>query len=520
VADKQTSLCFVTTCKGRLEHLQKSLPLMVTVPNTRCIVVDYGCPQQSGRWVLQHYPQVHVEFVTDDSEFCLSRARNFGANAVTSPWVCFIDADVMLQPEFAVWLRQPRDPKAFYGVGVSDSPTRGTMLSTTESFFSVGGYDEVIRGWGGEDDELYLRLRAAGNMELAFPAGLLSPIEHDDSLRTAFHPIKDRFLQHRINYLYTHLKSDIGRFSPEFLTKEGRRQIMAEASKTVLGAAAQSGAVHFEVELGDIAIPQLRQWGIRRKIIYDTSAVLDPVTPEAVRQTSIQTPATSAQKAPAAASPKSPGVKPVPVAENQIVVGNGRGLELILTVIPGETTQALAKEIFVNGCYAAPTPPTPPSAIVDIGAGVGLTSAYFRLIHPEANIYCFESDAAALAVLRTNVDVIGKAEVNPQASTTHVTGNATALDALAFLPKIDILKLSSVASNLPILSSLRPRLTSVDTIYVEYSGVTTRDKTTALLGEALRASHQLWKVQALGGEKEVRGVLIYARQEVAAKSEK
>ncbi len=114
------------------------------------------------------------------------------------------------------------------------------------------------------------------------------------------------------------------------------------------------------------------------------------------------------------------------------------------------------------------------------------------------------------------VGIIGKAEVNPQASTSRVTGNATALDALAFLPTIDILKLSSVASNLPILSSLRPRLATIGTIYVEFSSVATRDKATALLGEVLRDSHQLWKAQTLGGEQEIRGVLIYAEKSALA----
>ena len=81
-----TTLCFVTTCKGRLDHLKQTLPLMAAVEDARCVVVDYGCPQGSGRWVQEHFPQVQVEFVTDDDEFCLARARNIGAKAVTSPW--------------------------------------------------------------------------------------------------------------------------------------------------------------------------------------------------------------------------------------------------------------------------------------------------------------------------------------------------------------------------------------------------------------------------------------------------
>ena len=477
-------LCFVTTCKGRLDHLKQTLPLMVAVENTRCVVVDYGCPQQSGVWVQQNFPQVHVEFVTDDAEFCLARARNFGVRTVTSPWLCFIDADIRIQAGFAAWLKEPRKPNGIYRAPPLAMTTWGTMICRTDAFRAVGGYDEVIRGWGGEDDDLYLRMRSAGGVDADIPPELLAPIEHSDQLRTAFYPLKDRYLQHRINYLYTHLKADIGRHSPTFLTLDGRRQIMAETTRTVTNAAAQNVVAHFEVELPELDIPQIRLWRVRRKIVYDAIEIQE----------------------------QAPSARPVTPDDTQISVTNGRGLQLSLTVIPGETTQTLTTEIFVQGCYAAPPQTQSPATIVDIGAGVGLTAAYFRLIYPEASIYCFESDAAALAVLHKNVAIIGKAEVNPQASTTRATGSATALDALAFLPQIDVLKLASAASNLPILSSLRPRLAEIGTIYVEFPSVATRDKTTALLGEALRSSHVLWKAQALGGGNEVRGILIYAKK--------
>lgn len=489
------TLTFVTTCKGRLDHLKQTLPLMVAAENTSCVVVDYGCPLQSGVWVQQNFPQVHVEFVTDDAEFCLARARNFGVRTVTSPWVCFIDADIRIQAGFAAWLNEPRKPSGIYRAPPLAMTTWGTMLCRTDAFRAVGGYDEVIRGWGGEDDDLYLRMREAGGVDAEIPPELLDPIEHDDHVRTAFYPLKDRFLQHRINYLYTHLKADIGRHSPQYLTLDGRRQIMAEAARTVINAAAQNATAHFEVELPTVEIPQIRKWRISRKIVYDAVEIRDPV--------------------------QAPTARPVTSDDSQISVANGLGLQLNLTVIPGEATQALASEIFLDKCYAAPPQTQLPTTIVDIGAGVGLTAAYFRLIYPQASIYCFESDAAALAILHKNVAIIGNAEVNPQESTSRVTGSATALDALAFLPQIDILKLASAASNLPILSSMRPRLADIATIYVEFSSVATRDRTTTLLGEALKRSHVLWKAQALGKDREVRGVLIYTKQSaVAATDEK
>lgn len=489
MASVANSLCFIVTCKGRLEHLKQTLPLLDQVANTQCVVVDYACPQNSGLWVQLNFPDVQVEFVTDDTEFCLSRARNIGAAAATTPWLCFIDADICINPGFAAWLQQPRKANGIYRAEPVELPMWGSMICRTEAFLAVGGYDEVIRGWGGEDDDLYLRMRDAGNIDIGFPAELLQPIAHADELRTRFYPIKDHALQHRINFLYTHLKHDIEHFAPEFLTIDGRQQIMAEASKTVLAAAGGRNPAHFEVELANLGIPQLLDWRVSRKITYDMQEI-----------------AVDASVA-----------RPVTATDETISVSNGAGLNLKLKVIPGEATQTLCQDIFLGHCYAGAPMAQVPANIVDIGAGVGLTAAYFRLIYPNAKIYCFESDVAALTLLFGNVVTINNAEVNPQASTSRDTGSATALDALAFLPQIDILKLASAASNLPILSSLRPRLAGIHAIYVEFSSVTMRDKVTSLLGDALRNSHVLWKAQVLTGGSsesatEQRGVLIYVQQ--------
>ena len=488
MASLATSICFITTCKGRLEHLKQTLPLLDELANTRCVVVDYGCPQGSGKWVQENFPDVQVEFVTDDAEFCLSRARNIGAAAASTPWLCFIDADIRIRPEFALWLQQARKANGVYRAEPAELSIWGTMICRAEAFFAVGGYDEVIRGWGGEDDDLYLRMRAAGNVDIGFPAELLAPIPHNDELRTKFYPVKDRTVQHRVNFLYTHLKNDIGHFAPEFLTIEGRQHIMAEAGKTVFGAAGGRNPAHFEVELANLGVPQLLSWRVSRKIVYDMQEI----------------------------APNQAVSQPITATDETISVGNSAGLNLTLKVIPGEATQAICQDIFLGHCYSGEPLAQVPTHIVDIGAGVGLTAAYFRLIFPQAKIYCFESDTTALPILQSNLAIIGNAEVNPQASTSHATGKATALDALAFLPQIDILKLASAASNLPILRSLRPRLADIRAIYVEFSGVATRDKTTALLGDALRNSHVLWKAHVLSGGGEAasaqRGVLIYVQQ--------
>lgn len=48
-------LTFVTTCRGRLAHLRRSLPTFVAQPDAEVVVVDYDCPERSGEWVEQTF---------------------------------------------------------------------------------------------------------------------------------------------------------------------------------------------------------------------------------------------------------------------------------------------------------------------------------------------------------------------------------------------------------------------------------------------------------------------------------
>src|SRR5574343_1128333 len=109
-----TAFAFVTTCKGRLHHLQQTLPLIVAEAPDEIVVVDYGCPQGSGDWVEANYPQVKVVRVTDDDGFRLARARNLGAAACSAPWICFIDADIRVGSGFVAWMRANARQRHYY----------------------------------------------------------------------------------------------------------------------------------------------------------------------------------------------------------------------------------------------------------------------------------------------------------------------------------------------------------------------------------------------------------------------
>ncbi|HWS75497.1 MAG TPA: galactosyltransferase-related protein, partial [Quisquiliibacterium sp.] len=96
--------------------------------------------------------------------------------------------------------------------GVRDLETFGTVVCPRRAFDAIGGYDEAMRGWGGEDVDLYTRLSQIGLVDSDYPAGLLDVIRHDDDLRTRWHEIKDRRRQDVVNHCYLAAKSQLMAF--------------------------------------------------------------------------------------------------------------------------------------------------------------------------------------------------------------------------------------------------------------------------------------------------------------------
>ena len=180
-------ITFITTCKGRLEHIKQTLPLLIEEAPAEIILVDYGCPQNVGEWVKKNHPSVIVIRITDDPGFCAARARNLGAGAASSPWLFFIDADIRVKSGFTAWLLANQQADAYYKAspihGARDKETWGSVMCGREAFQNIGGYDEAFRGWGGEDDALYSRLAGAGYSELGYPSEFVAAISHTDQER-------------------------------------------------------------------------------------------------------------------------------------------------------------------------------------------------------------------------------------------------------------------------------------------------------------------------------------------------
>lgn len=243
-----SQLCFITTCKGRLAHLQQSLPAMAAQPGAACVVVDYSCPEQCGAWVEANYPHVRVVRVLDRPGFSVGEARNRGVVGVTAPWLCFVDADVVLDPAFSRIVLPALRPRTYYRPQPQVSELGGAVVCLRADFERMGGYDEVMLGWGREDLDLYDRFDLVGLACSAIDARLMTPLLHEDALRVRHHALKDKSFSESVNHVYSRVKLDLMRLSHVHPNRETRQRLYEQVQAMMRQAQESPAAQHFEFD--------------------------------------------------------------------------------------------------------------------------------------------------------------------------------------------------------------------------------------------------------------------------------
>jgi glycosyltransferase involved in cell wall biosynthesis len=252
------SFCFITTCRSRLEHLRQALPTFADQPGTECVVVDYDCPQDTAGWVAANHPNVTVVRQKNKPRFETSRARNLGAGATRAKWLCFIDADTLLAPDFSRVVLPMLRPDHYYRPFPHGHEATGFVICHRDHFVQMEGYDAAIQGYGMEDYDLYARLDEVGAKRARFPGELIKMISHGHELRTENFDIKNVALSVPINEIYCALKWDLMRMRRGNVPLADRIQLHASITKTVHDAHRLNKPVDFRVP---VALRQARGMG-------------------------------------------------------------------------------------------------------------------------------------------------------------------------------------------------------------------------------------------------------------------
>ncbi len=227
-------ISFCTTCKGRLHHLKETLPKNLSdnadYPHVEFVILDYGCPDGTAKWVKDTFPEeiksgkILVAEFPSANGFYYPHAKNIAHRIAAeqgkfqgdpSHILCNVDADNSTGKGFATYIAQYFNGGAgtflcndaatkrvfrLEDKGVTHPRGRGCggrIAVRKEDFYSIRGYDESFtKGWGPDDTYLVRRLmRRLICIPDIIPTHFLDSIPHENDERVKFAPDADALEQ-------------------------------------------------------------------------------------------------------------------------------------------------------------------------------------------------------------------------------------------------------------------------------------------------------------------------------------
>ena len=201
-------IVFCTTCKGRAQHLEQTLPQNIAdnsdFANCKFLVLNYNSQDHlleflksfpneiaSGRLVFYSY--------YDWPTFRMAHAKNMahrlgmreGGEILVN-----LDADNFTGKGFAAYIKEKfcEDNVFLWSKMVKDGPDRtprgisGRIVVTKEAFLNAGGYDEKYETWSPDDKDFNARLRNLAYSAHEIDQRYLLGVMHNDKMRFREYP--------------------------------------------------------------------------------------------------------------------------------------------------------------------------------------------------------------------------------------------------------------------------------------------------------------------------------------------
>lgn len=200
-------IAFCVTCKGRANHLERTLPMNLLdnydFGDAVVVVLDYNSRDHLGDYLYSRHRadmkrgRLAAYRFTEPTRFRMAHAKNLahrlgmmeGANVLVN-----LDADNYTGRGFAQYLcRQFHDNERIFlwanmVKGKMDRGISGRIAVRPEAFVSVGGYDERFESWSCDDKDINLRLRMNDWEGREIEEQYLSAILHNDRVRFRDYP--------------------------------------------------------------------------------------------------------------------------------------------------------------------------------------------------------------------------------------------------------------------------------------------------------------------------------------------
>ena len=193
----------VTSCKGRLGHLKRAMPLSLanSPEDVEFVVVDYDCPQGAAAWLMGRYPaeiksgRILVVKVDDAPSFYNCHAANVGFLCASGDLICKLDADNYVREGFIEFVAENvhegliaiPDARRWGGERKPAPQAAGRLAIWKSHFVEIGGYNEDFVDWAWDDVEIVERSVRHGTTRILIPRALLKGmIRHNNAMRKAF----------------------------------------------------------------------------------------------------------------------------------------------------------------------------------------------------------------------------------------------------------------------------------------------------------------------------------------------
>jgi Sulfotransferase domain len=194
---------FCTTCKGRTQHLEETLPANLRDnARARLVVVNYNSSDHLDEFIRsRHMDDVEsgrltLYRFTEPGPFRMAHAKNLahrlaivdGADALVN-----LDADNFAGSGFDEYvLDKLSGCESFLWAHMKKGEMRrgisGRIATTSHAFLAAGGYDEVFSTWSPDDKDFNARLRRLGYQAVEIESRFLNAITHNDKMRFREYP--------------------------------------------------------------------------------------------------------------------------------------------------------------------------------------------------------------------------------------------------------------------------------------------------------------------------------------------
>lgn len=182
----------VSVSMNRNSFLEKALPTWVASEPDEIVIIDWnttGNGKTVEEIISMYTSRVKIKLLKVDnvSQWSLTRSFNLAFRATSFDKVLKLDADNKLNKDFFLFHNLDMDKIFFSGDwrkarNDNEIHTNGILYVKRADFFSVGGYNELIQGYGYDDSDIYLRLGKIASQHLIC-LDLVSHIPHSNELR-------------------------------------------------------------------------------------------------------------------------------------------------------------------------------------------------------------------------------------------------------------------------------------------------------------------------------------------------